>query len=114
MKKSFDKPARLTKLPKIRVVSGRIGDLDVRRLTVEPGWRWSDSVGPAMSSDTCPLEHFVWIVTAGRFCVRMDDGRTEEFGPGDVGSIDRGHDAWVVGDDVVVGFDVQAAADTSG
>jgi hypothetical protein len=39
----------------------------------------------------------------------MDDGATEEFGPGDVGRIGQGHDAWVVGDEVVVGIDIQAA-----
>jgi hypothetical protein len=40
--------------------------------------------------------------------VQMDDGTTEEYGPGDVGVIPPGHDAWVVGDDPVVGIDFLA------
>jgi hypothetical protein len=35
----------------------------------------------------------------------MDDGSEAEFGPGDVGSIPPGHDAWVVGDEPFIGID---------
>jgi hypothetical protein len=29
--------------------------------------------------------------------VKMDDGTEEEFGPGDIGYLTPGHNAWVVG-----------------
>jgi hypothetical protein len=35
----------------------------------------------------------------------MDDGAEEEFGPGDAAVIPPGHNAWVVGDESVVGID---------
>jgi hypothetical protein len=35
----------------------------------------------------------------------MDDGTEFEAGPGDVTSLPRGHDAWVVGDEPVVVVD---------
>jgi hypothetical protein len=35
------------------------------------------------------------------------DGSQLEFGPGDVGLIPSGHDAWVVGNETVVVVDVQ-------
>ena len=35
----------------------------------------------------------------------MDDGAEEEFGPGDVAVIPPGHNAWVVGNEPVVGID---------
>jgi hypothetical protein len=35
----------------------------------------------------------------------MDDGSEAEFGPGDVGSIPPGHDAWVVGDEPFMSID---------
>ena len=35
----------------------------------------------------------------------IDDGTEEEFGPGDVAVIPSGHNAWVVGDEVLVGID---------
>jgi hypothetical protein len=41
----------------------------------------------------------------------MDDGATEEFGLGDVGRIGPGHDAWVVGEETVIGIDIQTASE---
>lgn len=35
----------------------------------------------------------------------MDDGAEEEFGPGDAAVIPPGHNAWVVGNEPVVGID---------
>jgi hypothetical protein len=99
----------VTKFPKRTIETGRVGSFDVKRLTAEPGWRWSESLGPALEKETCPLEHIVWAVIQGRFAGCMDDGTTEEFGPGDVGRIGQGHDAWVVGNETVVGLDIQAA-----
>ena len=37
--------------------------------------------------------------------VVMDDGTEEEFGPGDVGIVPPGHNAWVVGDEKCVEID---------
>jgi hypothetical protein len=36
----------------------------------------------------------------------MDDGTEMEFGPGDVGNIPPGHDAWVVGNEPAVMIDI--------
>jgi hypothetical protein len=36
----------------------------------------------------------------------MDDGSEFEFGPGELGEIPPGHDAWVVGNEAVVVIDV--------
>jgi hypothetical protein len=37
--------------------------------------------------------------------IRMDGGSEEEFGPGDIGYVPPGHNAWVVGDEQFVGID---------
>jgi hypothetical protein len=111
LKKSFSIPDHVTQFPKITIETVRVGSFDVKRLTAEPGWRWSESVGPALRKKTCPLEHVVWVVIQGRFAVRMDDGVTEEFGLGDVGRIGPGHDAWVVGEETVIGIDLQTASE---
>jgi hypothetical protein len=37
--------------------------------------------------------------------IRMDDGTSEEFGPGDFMSCDPGHDAWILGDEPCVVVD---------
>jgi hypothetical protein len=41
----------------------------------------------------------------------MDDGREEEFGPGDVMIAGPGHDAWTVGDEACIVIDWQGVAD---
>ena len=44
-------------------------------------------------------------IVSGRIKVVMDDGAEEEFGPGDAAVIPPGHNAWVVGNEPVVGID---------
>ena len=44
-------------------------------------------------------------IISGRIKVVMDDGEEEEFGPGDAAVIPPGHNAWVVGNEPVVGID---------
>ena len=110
IRKSFSKPDDVLRYPNVTIESVRVGDLDVMRLTAEPGWRWSESVGPTVDRSACPVEHTLWLVLEGRFGVRMDDGTGAEFGPGEVGRIGPGHDAWVVGDARVVGIDVRSAS----
>ncbi len=70
-----------------------LGGVKVTRVIHEPGWRWSECVKPAIGTDSCQVGHLIH-VTSGRIVVRMDDGSEAEFGPGDVGSIPPGHDAW--------------------
>jgi hypothetical protein len=36
----------------------------------------------------------------------MADGSEAEFGPGDIGMLPPGHDAWVIGDEEVVVIDI--------
>jgi hypothetical protein len=35
----------------------------------------------------------------------MDDGSQAEFGPGEIGFVPPGHDAWIVGDETFVSID---------
>jgi hypothetical protein len=108
VRKRFDAPEATIEFAKARVDVVTVSGIQVRRLTCEPGWVWSKSVGLELGRERCPLDHAIWIVTSGHFAVAMDDGATEVFGPGDIGSIPPEHDAWVVGDEPVVGFDVLA------
>jgi uncharacterized cupin superfamily protein len=48
--------------------------------------------------------HFQYHVS-GQLAIRMDDGTESIAGPGDIASLPQGHDAWVVGDEVVVVID---------
>lgn len=95
-----------------RPFEGGMGRLDViqaeggaiGRAVFEPGWRWSEHIKPLVSTDSCQAAHTGYVVS-GRMKVVMDDGASEEYGPGDLMQIAPGHDAWVVGDERVVAVD---------
>ena len=42
---------------------------------------------------------------SGKLAIKMDDGTEFIAGPGDVTSLPRGHDAWVVGNEPAVVID---------
>jgi len=110
MKKSFDKPDEAGDYPLTKMEVIRVGNTDVYRFTFDPGWRWTEHAAPYAETSTCQDEHPLWTIISGKFAVQMDDGRKEEFGPGDIGFIPPGHDAWVVGDETVVAIDFQPAS----
>ena len=87
----------------------KLGDITFGRATLEPGWKWSESVKPVVKTKSCEVSHTSFHVS-GRLRVRMDDGTEQEFGPGDVGVVPPGHDAWVVGNDPAVIIDITGAA----
>ncbi len=95
--KSFD-TADETRRPfeKGRIDVVTVGGLTFYRETLEPGWKWSEHVGPVVGGGLCQRFH-VKIFLSGRQRIRMQDGTEMEFGPGDVAVIAPGHDAWVVG-----------------
>lgn len=108
--KSFDNPDEVRAFPKGRVEIVNIEGSVVGRAILEPGWRWSESVGPIANTRSCQAPHFQYHV-AGTLEVLMDDGRTLTCRPGDVSRILEGHDAWVVGDEPVIIVDFQGMAE---
>ena len=109
-KRSLDSPdeTRAFSRGKLELVS--LGGLTFGRATLEPGWKWSESVKPLAQTDSCQSPHSMYHVT-GRLRVRMDDGTEDEFGPGDVSAVPPGHDAWVVGEEPVVFIDITGMAE---
>jgi hypothetical protein len=87
-----------------------IGGVTVGRATLEPGWRWSESVQPIAKTDSCEASHFQYQLS-GVIRVRMDDGTEFESHAGDVTQFPPGHDAWVVGNEPVVVVDFQGMRD---
>ena len=104
IKKSFALPDEIRPIPKGRVEVLKLNDLPVIRNTFEPGWRWSESVKPIAKTESCQVFHVLYVLS-GRLGARLDDGSTAEFGPGDVGVIPAGHDAWVIGSVPCVNLD---------
>jgi quercetin dioxygenase-like cupin family protein len=99
--KRFEAPDETRHFEKGKFEVVRIGGLTVGRASYEPGWKWSEHVGPVAGTPSCRVEH-VGLVVSGRAMVRMDDGAEMELGPGDLFFIAPGHDSWVVGDEPYV------------
>jgi quercetin dioxygenase-like cupin family protein len=78
--------------------------MSIGRATYEPGWKWSEHVGPQMGATRCHVEH-VGFVAEGTAVVAYDDGRVIPLTAGDVFYIPPvPHDSWVVGDSQYVSF----------
>lgn len=106
--KTFGSPDESKQMPKARVDLVNIGDGQIGRLVLEPGWRWSEHIKPAAGTEWCEAPHFQYHAS-GRLAVQMADGTQFETGPGDVTWLPSGHDAWVVGDEPVVLIDWNGA-----
>ncbi len=104
-KKSLISPDEVRSFELGKVELARVETVTFGRATLQPGWRWSESVKPIVKTEYCEAPHCQYQIS-GRLRVRMADGSEEEYGPGDVGVVPPGHDAWVVGDEPVVVIDI--------
>ena len=98
----FESPDETRVMQKGKFELVRIGGLTIGRATYEPGWRWSEHVGPTVGAKHCSVEH-VGLVLAGRATAALEDGRVFELRAGELFYIPPiPHDSWVVGDDPYV------------
>jgi len=107
--RSFSEPDETRAFPHGRAEIVAVGGAEVGRMVFEPGWRWSHDVKPIAGTESCEAPHFQYHVS-GRLAIRMDDGEEFVAQPGDVTSLPRGHDAWVVGDEHAVVVDWYGAS----
>ena len=110
-KKSLNQPDEGRSVENGQVDLVRLGGgATFTRLTLYPGWQWSQSVKPLVKTHSCQVHH-VGTVASGQLHVEHEDGSSTDMGPGDAYVIEPGHDAWVVGSEPFVGyeFDSQAA-----
>ncbi len=84
----------------------QLGGATVARLTLQPGWRWSECIKPVVGGNSCQAPHLGYLMS-GRLHVVADDGTEADLSAGETYRLDPGHDAWVVGDDVVVGLEFE-------
>ena len=113
--RDFDSPdeTRTPDKTKVEVVRMSRGErwpsgASVGRMRLEPGWRWWKCIKPIVGGEKCQARH-VGLLQSGSMHVVHQDGTEHEIGPGQAYVIEPGHDAWVVGDEPVVGFGVRVA-----
>src|SRR5678816_1722631 len=84
--------------------------MTIGRATYQPGWKWSEHVGPTAGTPLCEVEH-VGLVISGRVAVRMRDGSEQVLSPGTAFFIAPGHDSWVVGNEPYVSLHLTGAGE---
>jgi uncharacterized RmlC-like cupin family protein len=95
--KRFEQPDEVRDMIKGKFELVRLGGITVGRATYQPGWKWSEHVGPGLGLTRCPVEH-VGLVLQGAATVAFED-RVLEMRPGDLFYVPpEPHDSWVVGD----------------
>jgi len=108
--KNFGMPDEVREFPKGKLELIKVGGVSIGKATLQPGWKWSESVQPLAKTKSCEAAHFQYHIS-GVLAVKMDDGTELQCKAGDVALLPMGHDAWVVGNDPVVVIDFQGMAD---
>jgi hypothetical protein len=107
--RDFSSPDEIRNVEKGKVELLHIGGGVVGKLTLQPGWRWSQHVKPLVKTEWCEAPHFQYQVS-GRLHVVMSDGGEYDTYAGQVHAVPQGHDAWVVGNETVVLIDWAGAS----
>jgi quercetin dioxygenase-like cupin family protein len=106
--KKFDSPDEVRVFEKGRLELLHLGPMVIGRATYEPGWKWSEHVGPGAGTPLCEVEH-VGLVISGRAAVQMGDGTEHVLSAGTAFYVPPGHDSWVVGDERYVSLHLMGA-----
>ena len=97
--KRFESPDETRVLERGKYEIVHLGGLTIGRATYEPGWKWSQHVGPKVGTSRCGVEH-VGLVLSGKCAVSFDDGRVIELRAGELFHIPAvPHDSWVIGNE---------------
>jgi hypothetical protein len=107
--KTFDKPDEVRTPDKAKVDVVDLDGVKAARLTLQPGWRWSECIKPLVGTDTCQVHH-VGVAIAGRIQVEYAGGQSGEIAAGDAYQLQPGHEAWVVGDEPFVAYEFDGVA----
>ena len=100
--KQFDNPDEVTHFDKGKFETVTLAGLTIGRATYQPGWKWSEDVGPGIGQKFCTVEH-VGMVVSGCATAAFPDVRVTEMKAGDLFYVPpEPHDSWVVGDEPYV------------
>ncbi|HTN78076.1 MAG TPA: cupin domain-containing protein [Acidimicrobiales bacterium] len=107
--KKFDEPDETRTPDKARVEVVNLGTTLAARMTLEPGWRWSECIKPIVGTDSCQVHH-VGVVVSGKLHIEHSDGTAGDAVAGQAYVIEPGHDAWVLGGEPFVAYEFDSNA----
>ena len=100
--KRFETPDETRVMTKGKFEIIHLGGMTIGRATYEPGWRWSEHVGPGVGAERCHVEH-VGMVVQGTAAVGFDGGSVVEMHAGELFYVPPvPHDSWVIGEEPYV------------
>jgi len=100
--KRFENPDEVRAFEKGKFEIVKIGGMTIGRATYQPGWKWSEHVGPMAGTPFCEVEH-VGMVLSGTATAAMKGGKVYELKAGTIFYIPpTPHDSWVIGDEPYV------------
>lgn len=109
-KANINDPDETKVTPKAKLQLVTVAGFTMGLRTLEPGWRWSESMRSLAKTDTCEQRH-VGYMLSGRLGFIMNDGTKLEVGPGDAFDVRAGHDTWTIGLVPAVFLDLIGAVD---
>jgi hypothetical protein len=106
--KSFEAPDETRSPAKTTMQVVDLAGVKAARLTVEPGWTWSECIRPVVGTESCQAHH-VGVIVSGAMHIVHDDGTEGDLTAGMAYVIEPGHDAWVVGEQPAVAFEFDSS-----
>ena len=100
--KRFESPDETRTFEKGKFEIVNLGAMSIGRATYQPGWKWSEHVGPTVGASLCDVEH-VGLVVSGHAVALMPDNVEVQLTAGNLFYIPAApHDSWVVGNEPYV------------
>ena len=107
----FEQPDEVREMEKGRFELVHLHGMTIGRATYQPGWRWSQCVGPILGQARCAVEH-IGLVVSGAATVDIDGEGIVVMRPGDLFYVPpTPHDSWVLGDEPYVSLHFLGAND---
>jgi len=98
----FETPEETRTMIKGRFEVATIEGMTIGKATYQPGWKWSEHVGPSLGKTRCDVEH-LGLVVSGNAVAAYNDGRIDRLETGKRFYVPSDpHDSWVVGDEEYV------------
>ena len=107
--KNFNLPDQTRSPEKSKIDMIELGEFKASRITLQPGWKWSECTKSIAGTPSCQAAH-VGLCQSGRLKMVADDGYELEITAGDFYLLGPGHDGWVVGNEPVVVYEFEASA----
>lgn len=108
--RSHDTPDEVRAPDKTRLEVVILDGATLGRMTLQPGWRWSECIKPVAGTDSCQVPHVGYAIS-GAITTRLDDGTQQTIRAGESYTIPAGHEGWVDGPEPFVAIEVLSAGE---